>query len=250
MSTVLPASAIPGPRRPSAGPALPLAAARRWYEGVLGWPTAPGTPLRLVTGVRFDVLDVPAGAGTAALRHLGPGSPVALCGGRMLLLVAAGSAEELPGLLEWLEWAPLPLDLRALGAGGLMTAPEPPVRARAGARREDAPAAVRPVAVRARTGARQAGQVPAAEEAAVRDRTEARQPPGAAREAAVWLRPPGACRRDGAALPALPGVGGATGAPDLVRVVGTVAAECHRVRLRRAGAGSGGRARARPTGLR
>ena len=37
----------------------------------------------------------------AALRT----GPVALRGDRMRLLVAAGSAEELPGLLDWLEWA-------------------------------------------------------------------------------------------------------------------------------------------------
>ncbi|MYZ09359.1 hypothetical protein GT028_18565, partial [Streptomyces sp. SID2999] len=90
---------------------------------MLGWPTAPEAPLRLVTGVRFDVLDVPAEAGAAALRHLAPESPVALVGGRMRLLVAAGGAEELPGLLDWLEWGALALDLRALGAGGLTEAP-------------------------------------------------------------------------------------------------------------------------------
>ncbi|MYV41938.1 hypothetical protein GT030_24485, partial [Streptomyces sp. SID1328] len=100
---------LPRPRRPL-GPAP--GAARHWYEGVLGWETAPGAPLRLVTGVRFDVLDVPAEAGAVALRHLAPGSPAALAGGRMRLLVAAGSAEELPGLLDWLEWGALALDLR------------------------------------------------------------------------------------------------------------------------------------------
>ncbi|MFJ6545009.1 SCO3374 family protein [Streptomyces sp. NPDC091385] len=232
MSSPLPTSAIPGPRRPPSGPARDPASApasgpvsgtgaadsmaRRWYEGMLGWPTAPGEPLRLVTGVRFDALDVPVEAGAAALRHLGPGSPVARCGGRMLLLVAAGSAEELPGLLEWLEWAPLPLDLRALGAGALMAAPVPP-----------------------------APHVPPG-----RARDGARQPPGAARGTAVWLRPPEPGHGVEAALPALPAVGGAGGAPDLVRLVGTVAAECHRVRLRRAGAGSDGRARARSAGPR
>ncbi|MYQ49610.1 hypothetical protein GTW40_32115, partial [Streptomyces sp. SID4985] len=112
---------------------------------MLGWATAPGRPLRLVTGVRFDALDVPAEAGTSALRHLGPDSPVALHGDRMLLLVAAGAAEELPGLLEWLEWGPLSPDVRALGAGGLMAAPEPPGRAREGARQR--PDTVRGTAV-------------------------------------------------------------------------------------------------------
>ncbi len=111
-------------------------AVRRWYGEGLGWATVPGTPVRLITGLRFDVLDVPRGAGAAGLRHLRPGAPVALHGDRMRLLVAAGSAEELPGLLEWLEWGSLPLDLRALGAGDGITAPAPasaPACARAAA---------------------------------------------------------------------------------------------------------------------
>nr|WP_308375095.1 SCO3374 family protein [Streptomyces sp. MUM 136J] len=99
---------------------------RRWYEDELGWPTLPGEPLRLPLGVRFDVLDVPAAAGRAALRRVPADCPVALRGDRMVLLVAAGSAEELPGLLEWLEWGGLPLDLRALGTGAEMGAPPPP----------------------------------------------------------------------------------------------------------------------------
>ncbi|MFJ8732093.1 SCO3374 family protein [Streptomyces bauhiniae] len=199
---------FPRPRRPL-GPA-PEAAARHWYERVLGWTTAqgaPGAPLRLVTGVRFDVLDVPAEAGAVALRHLAPESPVALQGGRMRLLVAAGSAEELPGLLDWLEWGALALDLRALGAGGLTEAPAPPVRtAGAGVRRPGA---------------------------------------GAVQGAAVWLRPPEPGRDVEAALPALPSFEGVTGAPDLVRLVDTVAAQCHRVRLRR-GAGPRSRGRDQP----
>jgi hypothetical protein len=118
-----------GAPRPIPLPRRPLDAScrvRRWYENELGWPTVPGDPLRLVVGVRYDILDVPAEAGHAALRRLAPGSPVAVLGDRMRLLVAAGTAEELPGLLEWLEWGTLPLDLTAIGAGGTMEAPRPP----------------------------------------------------------------------------------------------------------------------------
>lgn len=197
-------STVPLPRRPvdPERPGLPDARpgphvrARHWYENDLGWPTVPGRPLRLLTGVRFDVLDVPAEAGAAALRHLVPDSPVARCGDRMRLLVAAGSAEELPEVLDWLEWGALALDLRALGTGGLTEAPLPPGRARGG------------------------------------DGADAVQ------GAAVWLRPPSPGCEVEASLPALPAMGGPGGTPDLVRLVDTVAAQCHRVRLRRASAPS------------
>ncbi|MEV7320247.1 SCO3374 family protein [Streptomyces sp. NPDC093970] len=188
-------------------------ALRHWYENDLGWatvPEAPGEPLRLVTGVRFDVLDVPAAAGAKALRHLGPGSPVALQGDRMRLLVAAGSAEELPGLLEWLEWGPLALDLRALGADGRMDAPARPEPLSIGTR-------VRPEAAEDLAGPPEAVGLPQPVEGA-----------------AVWLRPPGPGREAEDSLPrmpALPAMGGVGCAPDLVRLVDTMATECHRVRL-------------------
>ncbi|MFE2100584.1 SCO3374 family protein [Streptomyces sp. NPDC059468] len=197
-------STVPLPRRPldrklSDLPESPEVRARHWYENDLGWPTVPGRPLRLVTGLRFDVLDVPAGAGAAALRHLAPGSAVALWGDRMRLLLAVGSAEELPGLLEWLQWGALALDLRVLGAGGLMEAPLPPERARSGAQPLlDGPRA-----------------------------------DGCLQGAAFWLRPPGPGGEAEASLPALPAMGSPKGAPDLVRLVDTVAAQCHRIRLGR-----------------
>lgn len=172
-------STVPLPRRPvdpgapAAGlrtgpPAGPEVRARHWYENDLGWPTVPGRPLRLRTGVRFDVLDVPAEAGAKALRHLAPGSPVALRGDRMQLWVAAGSAEELPGLLAWLEWGTVALDLRALGAGETIQAPPPPAGTAA-----------------VRTGSVRAG-IP-------------REP--SVQGAAVWLRPPGPEREAEASLP-------------------------------------------------
>ncbi|MQY36289.1 hypothetical protein SRB17_42880 [Streptomyces sp. RB17] len=198
------ASTVPLPRRPldpdvpdTGGlPDGPDARVRHWYENDLGWATVPGRPLRLLTGVRFDVLDVPAEAGAGALRHLAPGSPVALRGDRMELLVAAGSAEELPGLLDWLEWSAVALDLRVLGAGDAMEAPVPPATGSEGF-------------VRA----------------------------GSVQGAAVWLRPPGPGGEVEASLPAMPALGREKGAPDLVRLLDTVAAQCHRVRLRRPRAG-------------
>ncbi|MEV5932053.1 SCO3374 family protein [Streptomyces sp. NPDC052079] len=184
---------------------------RLWYESVLGWPTVPGEPVRLAVGVRFDVLDVPVEAGVAALARLEgsecEGFPVALCGSRMRLLVAAGSAAELPGLLEWLEWgAPLELDLTAVGAGGVMEAPAP------------FPPAPAPPSVG--FGACACAR-------------------GSSQGAAVWLRPPGQERGAEASLPTLSAMGtrralgDCDSPPDLVRLVNTVATEIHRVRLRR-----------------
>ncbi|MEV6329726.1 SCO3374 family protein [Streptomyces sp. NPDC051909] len=184
---------VPLPRSPlDGGEAL-----ARWYEHELGWATAAGPPVQLVTGLRFDVLELPATAGRAVLRRLGAATgPVALRGRRMRLLVAAGSAEELPGLLDWLEWGGISLDLAMLGTDGRMTAPAPPVL---------------PVS----PGARQDG----------------RFPPGPS----VWLRAPEPGREVESSLPALrPSLRGRTAegvAPCLARLVAVAAAECHRARL-------------------
>ncbi|KOU22483.1 proline-rich protein [Streptomyces sp. WM6372] len=123
---------VPPPRAaPEDPPADPPADSLRdayapWYEEVLGWPVAAGPPARLVTGVRFDVLELPAEAGERVLRGPVATGPVALAGRRMRFLVAAGSADELEGLLDWLEWGGVALDLTALGAGGRIAAPVPP----------------------------------------------------------------------------------------------------------------------------
>lgn len=115
-----------GPGRAGPGPsAPPPAALARWYEQELGWATEGRAPVRLLTGVRFDVLELPAEAGHALLRRSVRTGPVLLSGGRVGLLVAAGGADELPGLLDWLEWGPIALDLTAVGAGGRITAPSP-----------------------------------------------------------------------------------------------------------------------------
>ncbi|MFE5893126.1 SCO3374 family protein [Streptomyces sp. NPDC056462] len=248
-------ASIPLPRRPLD----PSDQVRRWYENELGWPVvpatpgAPGAPLSLRVGLDFDVLDVPAEAGRAALRHLAPDSPVAVQGARMRLLLAAGSAQEVPGVLDWLEWGTLPLDLTALGEGDLMEAPLPP---------EKWPVtAVRPLAVLGspalvRHLAAEPGSVgPGPAAAAVRCPVDSgpggavRRPglPGhcgvrslppdrsdAVQGAAVWLRPPEPGGEVEASLPTLSALGGGGGAPDLVRVLGTVATHCHRLGLRRA----------------
>jgi hypothetical protein len=80
-----------------------------------------------------DVVSVPEAAGREALaRLLGYGQPavapgpVALsAGGRVLFYVASGGAEDLPELLEWLDWGGVRLDLRAVPAAELT---DPPVR--------------------------------------------------------------------------------------------------------------------------
>ena len=215
-------------------------------------------------GLRFDVLDIPAAAGHAALRHLTAGSPVAVRGDRLLLLVAAGSAEELPGILEWLEWGTLPLDLRALGPDDSMEAPAPPrtpsrrdtsLLPEAGREHDSGPDGPhrqwsalepdgplgRPSALGPdRSGERSADPGPdrlmAAEfsgggsGAGVRPLVLGR--PGALQGAAVWLRPPEPGCEVEASLPTMSALGGVGGPPDLVRVVHTVATQCHRLRLR------------------
>ena len=92
---------IPPPRTPPQTPACPRVCAR---EG--SGEETPG----------YDVLVMAEDAGRALLRrpdvHTGP---VAYDeeSGSIQLLVPEGSAEELPGLLEWLEWGGIELDLAA-----------------------------------------------------------------------------------------------------------------------------------------
>lgn len=124
----------------------------------------------------------------------------------MLLLVAAGSADELPGLLDWLEWGGLTPDLRAIGAGGHIEAPLPP----------GFPGLPALSGFSGGTG----------------DLPGLTNPQGAA----VWLRPPETGCGTEIPLPTMSALGGVGGAPDLVRLVDTLATQCHRVRLRRASA--------------
>jgi hypothetical protein len=190
-------------------PRSPLDHVRSWYEDELGWPTTGSEPVELLTGLRFDVLEMPADAGRAVLRRWPRTGPVALlrAGGdgkqpsdrpKLLMLIAAGGAEELPGILEWLEWGSLAPDLTARGAGGRMPAPSFP------------------------TGTSQAS------------------PPCGfgGREAAGWVRPPRPGYEAENSLPTTglgTGIGDGGGAPDLVRLVSAAATQCHRARLLRAG---------------
>lgn len=195
--------------------AADLARCARWYEDTLGWATAgvPGEPVLLRTGLRFDVLELPAGAGHAVLRRIGPTGPVLRLGRRMLFLVAAGSADEVPALLEWLEWGAVALDLRAIGKGGLIAAPAPP------------------------------GTAPSAGGAAVWLRppapgheTEPTLPvfagignTGTANTGTSITRPGNTGPGNSAA--GNTGIGDCAEAPDLVRLVAAAATECHRARL-------------------
>ncbi|MET8081121.1 SCO3374 family protein [Streptomyces sp. NPDC005303] len=240
-------TAVPPPRRPLEPTAADDDPVRRWYENELGWPTvpesAPESPVRLRLGLRFDVLDVPAEAGRAALRHLMEGSPVALRGDRMRLLVAAGSAEELPGLLDWLEWGTLALDLRAIGTGGVMRAPRPPEHWVGGLGKVPSGRSARPGTAVGESVAlpslpEQAGGLLRPSPTEAGRAAGSRRPlvlgrPGALQGAAVWLRPPEPGCEVEASLPTVSALGGDGGAPDLVRVVNTVATQCHRLRLRR-----------------
>jgi len=100
-------------------------------------------------GERFDVLRVPEPAGRWALRRLlGYGQPALMPGpvgleepgsgpepqaGRLpgleqagqacLYFVAPGAKEDLPELLEWLDWGGIDLGLRAYGGGDRVRAP-------------------------------------------------------------------------------------------------------------------------------
>ncbi|MFF5448829.1 SCO3374 family protein [Streptomyces sp. NPDC012888] len=117
---------VPPPRTAPGDPVRSADRTARWYERVLGWRVAGGVPVQLATGLLFDVLELPADAGAALLRRPVATGPVALLGRRMRFLVAPGGAEELAGLLDWLEWGGVELELTAMGEGGRMTAPEPP----------------------------------------------------------------------------------------------------------------------------
>ena len=140
------AGAIP---RPAAAGA-PQCAGRpgeleQWYTQVRGWPververdghgesggSGETSELWLPAGSRFDALEVPEEAGRRALRRLlgygqaalAPG-PVAVNGsGGCVFFVAPGARDDLPELLDWLDWGGIDLGLRAYGEGDRLPAP-------------------------------------------------------------------------------------------------------------------------------
>jgi hypothetical protein len=126
------AGGVPG--RAGPGHASQLEAElEHWYAEQRGWPVhrdARGE-LWLPVGERFDIVEVPEEAGRRALGRLigygqaalAPG-PVALAAaGRCSFFVAPGARDDLPELLDWLDWGGIDLGLRARGAGDLVPAP-------------------------------------------------------------------------------------------------------------------------------
>jgi hypothetical protein len=107
------------------------------------WTARPTAPSVLPCGTVFDVVNLPALFGRRVLEQLwasGPGSgPVAVHRGRVLLLAAPGTAQRLPALLAWEEWAPAIPPMLCHGAGDAVTVP--PLHAGAGSRGDGDPEA-------------------------------------------------------------------------------------------------------------
>nr|WP_308190561.1 bifunctional DNA primase/polymerase [Streptomyces sp. HPF1205] len=93
------------------------------------WTARPTAPAVLPCGTVFDVVDLPALFGRRMLEQLwtaGPGrGPVAVRRGRVLVFAAPGTAQRLPSLLGWEEWARAVPPLLFHGAGDAVTVPPP-----------------------------------------------------------------------------------------------------------------------------
>ncbi|MFJ9851543.1 bifunctional DNA primase/polymerase [Streptomyces sp. NPDC101150] len=91
------------------------------------WATQPAAPSVLPCGTVFDVINAPALFGRRMVDRLwsvGPGSgPVAAHRGRILLFTAPGTAQRLPSLLGWEEWARAVPPLLCHGSGDAVTVP-------------------------------------------------------------------------------------------------------------------------------
>lgn len=170
-----------------------------------------------------DVVSVPEAAGREALaRLLGYGQPavapgpVALsAGGRVLFYVASGGAEDLPELLEWLDWGGVRLDLTAVPAEQLT---DPPVRwlhpSTVPMQRPGEPAGVE-----AEAGPEDEDEA----EAGAGDKAEDVEGAGGVDGAARAVTAVGVSRRHSYPTPGLPE------APELIALLATLAAACHRL---------------------
>ncbi|MFG2137188.1 bifunctional DNA primase/polymerase [Streptomyces sp. NPDC048650] len=91
------------------------------------WASRPDAPGVLPCGTVFDVINAPALFGRHMVDRLwsaGPGSgPVAAHRGRILLFTAPGTAQRLPALLGWEEWARAVPPLLCHGSGDAVTVP-------------------------------------------------------------------------------------------------------------------------------
>jgi hypothetical protein len=93
------------------------------------WSARPSSPGVLPCGTAFDAVDLSPPFARVVLEQLwgsGPGSgPVAVHRGRVLLLVAPGTAQRLPALLAWEEWSAAVPPMLCHGSGDAVTLPPP-----------------------------------------------------------------------------------------------------------------------------
>lgn len=91
------------------------------------WSTRPWAPSVLPCGTAFDVINMPALFGRRVLDELwsaGPGcGPVAVHRARLFLFARPGTADRLPSLMSWEEWASRVPPLLCHGAGDAVTIP-------------------------------------------------------------------------------------------------------------------------------